>query len=515
MKRTVHWQAGDETLRGPLEAAIAGRHPSRILAENARRCVSLVAIPSHSDPAGAVALKHFRPRRASGPLQPAKRLVGQTAANREWRALGALAAAGIGAPKPRAWLRRGHEEWLAMEFIAGQPFREVLLAADPVQRRELIEQLGSLVRQLHGTGIAHGDLHLGNVLYRESGGPVLIDWQRARLRNTVGLQARDLAALEFSFARNALGRSDRLRLRRSVLGPRQPHDSLRAAGQRTDAFARDHYRGRTRRCRNEGGGQTSFDEPLGRGMRIRDFAAEAVREAVAAHDAALRAGGTAVLKSDDRARVTRVSVAGHTLIAKEVTKSGLGRRLADPFRGSAARRGWIGGHGLRARRIGVALPVAWIDRRDHRGHSVLLMEDLGGQPCLELAPREQIDPDAILRLLLALHRRGVDHGDLQASHIFGRSEPRLIDLEGVRFPRRVSDDARLRALAELNASLPDASLPADERRELFRCYAAALPFRIPVERALREVIGRSLARQHAWRGLGCALATEEVSPRTP
>ena len=183
--------------------------------------------------------------------------------------------------------------------------------------------------------------------------------------------------------------------------------------------------------------------------------------------------------------------------------------------GSAARRGWIGGHGLRARRIGVALPVAWIDRRDHRGHSVLLMEDLGAQPCLELAPREQIDPDAILRLLLALHRRGVDHGDLQASHIFGRSEPRLIDLEGVRFPRRVSDDARLRALAELNASLPDDSLPADERRELFYCYAAALPFRIPVEQALREVIGRSLARQHAWRGLGCALVSEEVSPRTP
>jgi hypothetical protein len=222
----------------------------------------------------------------------------------------------------------------------------------------------------------------------------------------------------------------------------------------------------------------------------------------------LAAGGARVLKDDARARVTRLQVDGCALIAKEVIKAGLGRRLADPLRGSPAQRGWVGGHGLLARGLGVARPLAWLARGGSRGGSILLLADITELGCLEAATPNAIDPSALLHLLLALHRRGVDHGDLQASHIYGLATgaPQVIDLEGVRFRRRLDDDARLRALAELNASLPEAALPATARCELFRCYATALPFAMPRERALRELVRRSLARRHAWSGRDCELS---------
>jgi hypothetical protein len=52
-----------------------------------------------------------------------------------------------------------------------------------------------------------------------------------------------------------------------------------------------------------------------------------------------------------------------------------------------------------------------------------------------------------------------------------RSRGTRIDLEGVRFPRRLREARRLRAIVELNASLPD-SYPALLRCRAFRRYAA-------------------------------------------
>jgi hypothetical protein len=103
----------------------------------------------------------------------------------------------------------------------------------------------------------------------------------------------------------------------------------------------------------------------------------------------------------------------------------------------------------------------------------------------------------------------VDHGDLKATHVFLGSgphpEPKLVDLEGVRFPRRLSDARRVQALAELNASLPDA-VSAPLRTAAFRRYAARHPFRAGADATLREVVRRSLARRHRWSGADCEAA---------
>ena len=51
----------------------------------------------------------------------------------------------------------------------------------------------------------------------------------------------------------------------------------------------------------------------------------------------------------------------------------------------------------------------------------------------------------------------------------------------------------------------------EARRALFVRYASALPFSMPREHALREVVARSLAREHHWRARDCD-TTDAVSP---
>ena len=504
MSTRPRWIAGDDRLRETIEAAIVGGAGCEIVHATARRRVLRLRIPHD----GALALKHFRDRPSRRITAGWKRALGHSAAAREWRALDELARRNLPAPLPRAHLLHGRDEWLAMDYVAGRPLSELLRSCAPADRRACIEQLGLLLRQLRIEGIAHGDLHLGNILLTEDAAPVLIDWQRSALTRSARAHDRDLASLEFSLARSGVGRADRLRLRQAALGTASSRRALLAAGKRADAFASDHFRGRTRRCRTPGSGQTRISPLLGNGMRLRELDDETVAAALAAHDATLAQGGANVLKHDERARVTRLQVGGRAIIVKEVVKGGLGRRLADPLRGSPAQRGWVAGHGLRARGIGTAQPLAWIDVAATPARSLLLLSDVSEQPCWASARPGELNVDAALRLLLALHRRGVDHGDLQASHLFGFDVPVLIDLEGVRFRARLRDEARLRALAELNASLDESVLSTAQRCSVFARYAHALPFSMPAQRALREVVRRSIARDHVWQGRDCSLEEE-------
>ncbi|MGI9432382.1 MAG: hypothetical protein ACR2PQ_09225, partial [Myxococcota bacterium] len=239
-----------------------------------------------------------------------------------------------------------------------------------------------------------------------------------------------------------------------------------------------------------------------------------VTAALERHDRALAHGGDEVWKDDGRSRITRVSAGSRPVVVKEVLPRGWGRRLADVWRGSPARRAWLGGHGLLARGVGAATPLAFVERRwlGVPVASWVVLEDLSGLPdaliaCEEDAPGVEA---ALRRLLFGLHLRRIEHGDLKCTHVHvqgtgASAEPRLLDLEGVRFPSRLGDARRIDALAELNSSLPD-SFSGRRRRQLFESYSAALRFERPRREVLRRVVALSLARAHRWSGRDCACA---------
>jgi tRNA A-37 threonylcarbamoyl transferase component Bud32 len=251
------------------------------------------------------------------------------------------------------------------------------------------------------------------------------------------------------------------------------------------------------------------------GLRWQQIDEASVLRALADHEHALASRSPAVLKRGIRSRVTGVEAGGMHVIVKEWRARGLLRPLANGLRGSPAARAFCGGVGLRARRIGAAVPYAFLERR-RLGLPVaswLLLEDL--RPAVPSdAFAGVLDAarvaDALASLSARLHRAGIRHGDLKASHVFlaegaAGLETRLIDLEGVRFARRVPERARIRELAQLNASLPD-SLDDALRCRAFERYRAALPFHSPAQACLRRVVDASLARAHRWSGHACAIA---------
>jgi hypothetical protein len=237
------------------------------------------------------------------------------------------------------------------------------------------------------------------------------------------------------------------------------------------------------------------------GLRVGSLADSALAEALAAPERACAASS-----GGSQRRVRWAHAGGRRVVVKEFA-AGLAGALIALLRGSPARRGWQAGHGLAALGIGAAVPLAYVERR-RMGlvfRSALVLEDLApasaaDAPAPGLGAEERLG--ALLRLALALHAAGATHRDLVACNILlvrtgDALAARLVDLEDVRVPRRLGDAARLRALAQLNASLPD-WIEAPPRQRAFERYASRLPFGCGPARALARIVRLSLARQHHW-----------------
>jgi len=516
----VDWQAGDLELGGSVAAELgrlgAPECRARELRDNPRRRILRV----DSESAGTLLVKQFR--LGSGRHRERERLkawLGRSAARREWRNLLALRAAGVAVPEPFAFGRlENGDQLVVMAFCSGELLSRAVAGAAQA-RRIALSAVAQAISRLHAAGFVHGDLHASNLLV-DGDRAVLLDLQNARRSISPADRFNDLGWLDHSLW-PLTHASDRMRLRRVALALLDPHDptareELRAVGRAARRRATDHARSRTRRSLVVGRAYARARAGSWSGLRVRELTSEELEAALEAHRNALEAHDGRVLKDDTRSRMTAVEVAERRLVVKEFPTRGWRRALADLWRGSAARRGWLAGHGLFFRRIGAAHPYAFLEQR-RLGlpvSSLLLLEDL--RPATDALTMLEGDPqrvvEALLGLVTALHRFGVDHGDLKATHVFlddaGRAS--LVDLEGVRFRTRLSDAQRMRALVELNASLPDA-LPVDLRRRAFVRYARAHPFREGTDAALHRAVRLSLARQHRFRGEGCR-AVEALSP---
>lgn len=527
MTTAFEWRAGEEKLQRALENILLAEDPEaagyELTGERAgRRRLGRIRLPGGE----SLFLKHsFCAGHRHRWRERAKNALGLSTAEREAEALSRLARAGVAVPAPRALaLLPGGDRLLATEHLAGRSLREAL-SGDVAERRALLAAVGDLVRRLHASGHVHRDLHGGNILVTPDG-PVLLDLAAARRTRRRAARRRDVGALEHSLA-ELLSTADRVRLRAAAAGLHRPFDAaarreLRALSRASAARARRRAASRTRRALAPGRRFARLRFGNCRGLQLRALERSAVLAALAADGAGDDSSAWTVMKSDGRSRVTAGPTAAGRMVVKLYPGGGLARRLADACRGSPARRAWLGGHGLQARGIAAATPYAYVE---HRRFGLLVASAAVFEDLQELAPADRCAPplasaeevvDALAKLATKLHQSGVIHGDLKASHVYlrrggPRLEARLIDLEGVRFPARLRDAQRLRALAELNASLPDRFDDALRCRAFAR-YAAALPFRRGRAAALRAIVDISLKRAHRWTGAGCALAREKLQP---
>ena len=341
--------------------------------------------------------------------------------------------------------------WLATRWIEGRPAVRGDLAA-----------ILAVVDRMHGRGMLHRDLHLGNLIVGPSG-LVVTDLQRSRFQRWLPgwVRRRELGWLAYS------------------LGEPLPDDLAEVRFWR-DRRAQTHWRSRTRRCTVESGSFTRFRPDGHHGFRIRDSDPE---ELVRVFQ---QRGEAEVLKDRPGGRLLR---SGPWVLKEHPSER-------------AARRSWINGHGLEVRGIRTGRGVAWA------GHW-LVMEDAG--PTVtdwiesdfdSAGPEERTElAEALGGLLGDLHRRGIYHADLKANNIAWApgQRPRLLDYGVVRFRHRLSTRRRTKNLAQLNAALPD-PVKGPLREHAFRRYLEQSEFRGSSERLRSRVIDLSLSRKHRWHG---------------
>lgn len=458
-----------------------------------------------------VYLKHFHVRAALGRLA---RCLRGSDVHREVNTSGYLNSRGVATPEVVAWGSRGKVSWVATAAVASaEPADQwhVRQAALGQEGRAAIRRaagaIAEMVARMHAAGVAHSDLHCGNILIRAVDGglePVLMDLHRVRRRRRLSRQARAANLAQLCYDRSPFTtRTERLRFLGQYMAGSGVSGSLKAWQGQVDDLARAHarrqYAQRDRRVlgRNryfstvglEGGWRGHVvlgmkTPPDGSEAGAMRFTAAQWQQALARPEA-LFTGDVEVLKDSRSSQVVRrrLIVGGHSLdvFVKRSRRKYSRRLLIDCLRQSRAIRSFQLGHMLLHRRIATALPLAALERRVGPVllDSILITEavkapDLSqflntylaspGQASESLSVAQQRHaaqqvPWQIGRLMQRLHDHGLAHRDVKASNLLIRwtagQDPRLVllDLEGLN--RWLLPIARRRfvGLMRLNVSL--------------------------------------------------------------
>jgi tRNA A-37 threonylcarbamoyl transferase component Bud32 len=361
--------------------------------------------------------------------------------------------------------------------------------ADPEGRRRLTVELAEYIAKLHAAGVAHPDLHPGNLLVRITANGYaffLIDVHDIVLGQPLDVAARrrNLALFNRWFQLRT-SRADRLRFWRAydevVANPAEPC----AIESATDRSVIGLWASRQGRCLRENRHFRSVRRGNVAGAALREFDPAVVEGLLTDPDAPFAGLDAELLKSSRSATVVVLSVATNqgprSVVFKRFRVTHRSDYLAAQFRPPPALRSWINGHALIDRGIPTPMPllVMHSKRFGLSGTGYLLCDLVPEARHLHDAIREaEADAkrqliDTLARWVRLMHERGVSHRDLKAANILvtPAGDCQFIDLVGVRTMRNVSRELRIRDLTRLNASFVQApNVSRTDRLRFLRTY---------------------------------------------
>ncbi len=408
-------------------------------------------------------------------------------------------------------------EWLATRAVEpAEPidkWHEEQLLLGPAGKQSIqkcIVATGKLIGRMHRAGVMHCDLHCGNILRRTNAKKttlILMDLHRMAKRRRLSrrLMAANLAQL-FHDRMHLTTRTERLRFLKHYLPECDAGGTIRGWMMMIEDFAWRHsqkqYKQRDKRTIRKNRYFSPIKLPGNwKGHVILDskrqlggskaaeiiFTLEDWKTALSDPSSLLAndAEGREVFKDSKSSTVIRrrLKIGSHEVdvFIKRPQRNSLRKILFDIFRPSKPIRAFRLGHGLLARRIATALPLAAIQQRagPFLRQSILITEAVdsphlhdfmntwlsvppkGDSPLSE--PQQRQLAQEVLwqlgRMVQQLHDNNISHRDLKATNIRIRWSPGerpelvLIDLDGLAHVKFMTTKRRFKGIMRLNVSL--------------------------------------------------------------
>jgi tRNA A-37 threonylcarbamoyl transferase component Bud32 len=435
-----------------------------------------------------------------------------------------------------------------MEFCLSN-YEGSLSVGKDSEKKTLLDKLAQFIRDIHEKGFCHYDLHAGNILIRFKNEQnvsdydlYLMDLHRVKIFKSISIKKRmfNLAQI-FNSLSSIMTMADKLDFIRSygsnAFGNTADENELvRQIEEQSSGIRNTHYRSRLKRCLKE---SSVFSKKRFAGMKMffrKGYDTNSMQKLIEMHNSALAGNDSAVImKRDSRTALTHHTFKDKTslnVVVKQYRVGCPGCIVKNIIRGSAGRKAWVAGNGLKVYGFNTPLPLALIEKKISgvTTGSYLIMEEIkdslemdryilrnfssrletnqceeyhpiappskgGDLKELSREPKKRELISGLAKTLSDMHNHNIFHHDLKTCNIMvkenGKSfEFTFLDFDKVSFREEITVRKRVKNLTQINLSTPRLFTLTDRLRFL-KEYLDQCDITNEKKSILREVINLS------------------------
>ena len=459
------------------------------------RVRSVISMPESGINANGIYIKYFK---RGGFKEYIKHLFVPTKARTEWEVGNALRSNDIKTALPLA-ISEGKRGLLMvtetvtnseelMEFFTAN-YVSFLSEGKEFEKRMLLNKLAVFIRDIHEKGFCHYDLHAGNILIKFNKEQnvtgydlYLMDLHRVKIFKSVSTNKRifNLAQI-FNSLSSIMTMSDKFDFIRSygdsAFGNVTDEKELvRQIDEQSSKIRNIHYRSRRKRCLKE---SSVFSRRMIANMKMffrKGYDTDSLHELIEKHNSALTNNDSAVIiKRDSKTALTRHAFKDKTVqnvVVKQYRVGCFGCLLKNLFRGSAGRKAWVAGNGLRVYGLNTPLPLALLEKKRSgiTTGSYLIMEEVKDSLEMDRYILKNLDNrkdikkkkaliSNIANTLGEMHNHNIFHHDLKTCNIMVKENGKsfdftFLDFDKVSFNEEITVRKRVKNLVQINLSTP-------------------------------------------------------------
>ena len=499
------------------------------------RVRSVISMPGSDISKNGIYIKYFK---RGGCRDYIKHLFIPTKARTEWEVGNALLSKDINTALPLAILEGKSSVNIVTETVTNSEelmefcqanYEGSMSAEKESEKRILLDKLAVFIRDIHEKGFCHYDLHTGNILikFRKEQNVseydlYLMDLHRVKIFKSVSSSKRMLNLAQiFNSLSSIMTNADKLNFVRSYgcndLGSITDDDKLvRQIDKQSSVIRNIHYRSRLKRCLKE---SSIFSRKIIASMKMffrKGYDTDSLYELIEKHNSALVNDDNAVtMKRDSKTALTRHAFKEkvvQNVVVKQYRVSCPGCLVKNILRGSAGRKAWVAGNGLRVYGLNTPLPLALCEKKISgiTTGSYLIMEEV--RDSLEMdryilknfSNRKNLKKKSELIRVFAkslgeMHSHNIFHHDLKTCNIMVKEKGKsldftFLDFDNVSFNEDIDVSKRVKNLVQINLSTPRLFTLADRLRFL-KEYLDQCGIANEEKNILRNVINLSKAEK--------------------